>query len=97
MQINLNQPEIVKALRQYIVQQGIALGNKVVGMSFTAGRKETGISVEINISDDELPDLGPTLAPVLSLVTTPAAAEEPVPVSAEAPAVEAAEPKSLFG
>lgn len=55
MQINLRQPEIEKALRDYIREQGINLYGKEVFISFTAGRKDTGLSVELNIEDIDVP------------------------------------------
>ena len=51
MQIILKQPDIEQALRGHIKAQGINLTGKDVSMSFTAGRKEAGISVELNITD----------------------------------------------
>jgi len=59
MQIHFKQAEIYEALYKYIVNKGIDLTYKVVTISFTAGRKETGISAEVNIEDADLPDLGP--------------------------------------
>lgn len=55
MQINLRQPEIEKALRDYIREQGINLYGKEVFISFTAGRKDTGLSAELNIEDIAVP------------------------------------------
>ena len=54
MIVNLKQHEIEAALRQYIAQQGININSKSVTISFTAGRKETGISAELDIEDMEL-------------------------------------------
>jgi hypothetical protein len=53
MIVNLKQHEIETALRQYIAQQGININSKSVTVSFTAGRKETGISAELDIEDME--------------------------------------------
>lgn len=55
MQINLKQSEIEVALKNYIAQQGINLSGKDVAISFTAGRKEAGISADISIEDIEIP------------------------------------------
>lgn len=52
MQINLKQVEIERALKNYIAQQGIDLYGKLIALSFTAGRKESGISVDISIEED---------------------------------------------
>lgn len=49
MIINLNQREIETALKFYIADQGINLAGKSVEVNFTAGRKETGISAELDI------------------------------------------------
>ena len=57
MLVQFNQREIVAALTQYLAYQGISTQNKTIDMAFTAGRKETGISVDINIEDSDLPDL----------------------------------------
>ena len=51
MQIILKQRDIEAAVKAYVVAQGISLANKSVEINFTAGRKETGISVEIDIED----------------------------------------------
>ena len=56
MQVQLKQAEIIAALKQYISGQGISLQGKQVEMVFTAGRKESGISVEISIDDVVIPD-----------------------------------------
>ena len=59
MQISLKQSEIVAALKAYVVQQGFNLAGKTVSIDFTAGRKESGITADIDIEDaDQLPDLG---------------------------------------
>lgn len=55
MQINLKQAEIVQALRAYVVAQGISLTGKDVEISFTAGRRESGISADITIEDAVIP------------------------------------------
>ena len=51
MQIQLRQPEIVKALEQFISSQGINLTGKLVDIRFTAGRKNSGLSADILIAD----------------------------------------------
>ena len=51
MQIQLKQAEIITALKQYISQQGIDLASKNVEMAFTAGRKDSGLSVVIVIEE----------------------------------------------
>ena len=55
MQINLKQNEIELALKNYIAQQGISLYGKEIGITFTAGRKESGISAELTIEEIEIP------------------------------------------
>ena len=86
MQINLKQPEIEQALRAYVVAQGISLHGKDLTISFTAGRRESGISAEISIEDVEIPGYTnavsesnvfvPTVVVPLVAVTTAAVAEE---------------------
>ena len=51
MQIQLKQPEIEEALRDYIVKQGINLSGRDVAITFTSGRKDNGISADMDISD----------------------------------------------
>lgn len=83
MQIQLKQTEIITALKQYITSQGIELSGKEVSVAFTAGRKESGISAEMDIEDNLLPDFAddeekaPTSvkAPVLTMVAASPAAE----------------------
>ena len=55
MIINLKQVEIEQALRAYVVAQGISLSGKELSISFTAGRRESGISAEISIEDIDIP------------------------------------------
>lgn len=55
MQINLKQSEIEVALKNYVSQQGISLYARDVSITFTAGRKESGISAEITIEDSDIP------------------------------------------
>lgn len=55
MQVNLKQAEIISALKMYVASQGINLAGKDVEMVFTAGRKESGISVEITIEEADTP------------------------------------------
>lgn len=58
MQINLKQYEIEVALKNYVAQQGISLYARDVSITFTAGRKESGISAEITIEDSDIPGFG---------------------------------------
>ena len=51
MQIQLKQSEIIQALKLYITTQGINLNGKSVEVSFTAGRKDTGLSADVDIQD----------------------------------------------
>lgn len=55
MQINLKQVEIQAALKQYITAQGINLAGKEVEITFTAGRKEGGLTADISIEDAVIP------------------------------------------
>lgn len=54
MQVQLKQSEIEAALKGYIAQQGINLTNKTITYSFTAGRKDSGISVELEIEEQPI-------------------------------------------
>lgn len=90
MIINLKQTEIEQALRAYVASQGISLHGKDLTISFTAGRRESGISAEISIDDVEIPGYTndtplegqPFKAAVLSIappvVTDPPVPEDPV-------------------
>ena len=51
MKIYLEQVEIVQALQQYISEQGINLTGKQVDVSFTAGRKDAGLTAAVDIPD----------------------------------------------
>lgn len=55
MLIQLRQSEIEVALREYVVNQGINLTGRRVDISFTSGRKDNGISadLDINVAEDE--------------------------------------------
>lgn len=55
MNIQLKQSEIIDALKQYIVKQGINLSGKEVAITFTAGRKEAGITADLVIEDGVIP------------------------------------------
>lgn len=110
MQIQLKQTEIIAALKQYIAGQGISLSGKSVDISFTAGRKEAGITADISIEDSGVipgfEDAQDDAAkPVLTVVPTPPeakAAEEEAPAVEEPPIAAADEavvvktPTSLF-
>ena len=98
MQIQLRQIEIVEALKQYIARQGINLKGKTVDISFTAGRKDAGLSADISIEDpgQQLPDLTgdddasettvaltkPTLAVVTSTSAAPPIATDQIETAA---------------
>ena len=92
MIINLKQTEIEQALRAYVISQGISLHGKDLTISFTAGRRESGISAEISIDDVEIPGYTNTVAeevevnkaPDISLAptvatVTPVEEAQPVP------------------
>ena len=55
MQVQLKQTEIVAALTGYLAQQGIAVAHKKIDISFTAGRKNAGLSAEVSIEDGDIP------------------------------------------
>lgn len=106
MRIQLKQPEIVGALKQYIAKQGIDLNGKSVSITFTAGRRNTGLSADINIADDDdLPQVNevaepkPSLAmvkpPKVEVPPPPDIRDEPVD-DGEAPSPKATATTSLF-
>lgn len=65
MKLHLKQDEIVAAIGIYLAEQGIRTSNKNISVTFTAGRKGSGLSAEVNIEDS------PTTA-----LEEPATAEE---------------------
>lgn len=69
MQIQLKQLEIEKALKAYITSLGIDLSGKTVTIAFTSGRKDNGLSADIEFEDTrEIPGFSDTPA-ALSVVT----------------------------
>ena len=101
MHINLKQPEIINALAGYLANQGINLQNKSLTVTFTAGRKKSGLSADIDIEQSELPDFVSDVfeqeqalidKPCLSLVSSTESKPDPVPEETpeeeEEPAVE---------
>lgn len=93
VQIQLKQAEITQAIKQYISKQGIALADKHVVITFTAGRKESGLSAEVVIEElGELPFLDEVVEPAKNVLTlvqptdpvpTPEIAAEPLPEVSE--------------
>ena len=53
MLIQLRQSEIEAALKMYVISQGFSLNNKSVNISFTSGRKDNGISADLDIEDTQ--------------------------------------------
>jgi hypothetical protein len=51
MQIQLKQPEIEEAIIRYISQQGISLVGKTITVNFTSGRKDNGLSADVDIDN----------------------------------------------
>ena len=51
MLIQLRQSEIEAALKMYVVSQGFSLYNKTVDISFTSGRKDNGVSADLEINE----------------------------------------------
>lgn len=81
MQVTLKQPDIEQALKDHIANLGVNLVGKTVSMTFTAGRKTAGISVELNIDDAAAPSLGERPTIVTSI-------DKAVPQKNEAQAIE---------
>lgn len=104
MQIQLKQSEIITAIKQYVVNQGINLSGKTVDIAFSATRGAAGIIADVSIEDQAIPGFSDAVAddaakPALTVVAaTPAAAEPEQAAPAEAPEAEAAPAKatSLF-
>lgn len=100
MIINLKQTEIELALRAYVVAQGISLHGKDLSISFTAGRREAGITAEISIDDVEIPGYTTiTAEPVVMskptlIALSPAIANVFKEPAEEIPAVEEAQPEA---
>lgn len=55
MQIQLKQREIEAALKGYITKQGIDLTGRTITIDFTAGRKDSGLTADLRIEDEEIP------------------------------------------
>lgn len=53
MLIQLRQSEIEHALKRYIQDQGISLRGKTIEISFTSGRKDNGVSADLDINEVE--------------------------------------------
>ena len=102
MQINLKQPEIEAALKGYITKQGISLEGKTITVAFTAGRKNSGVSAEVNIEEadmedeDYLIDTLPVEAPKMVIQLQAEVIEEPRPTEVPV-STETVKTSSLFG
>lgn len=88
MQIQLKQTEIVTALKQYIHNQGINLTGKEVTITFTAGRKESGVSADLTIEEASIPGFiesdeapAPVVLSVVPSVDSAASADQAEPVA----------------
>ena len=82
MNVILKQKEIETALKLYALQQGIQLAGKTVLISFTAGRKDTGISAELDISDksDTVSFIDTLIEQQANAIVIPEIPEPPAPV-----------------
>lgn len=91
----MKQSEIEAALKHFISSQGINLTGKIVEIAFTAGRKENGLTAEMQIEESgDIPGFTDYVAPV-ALKAVPTAREEaPAPAPAE-PEPERAQPRPL--
>ena len=71
MQVTLKQSEIEVALKNYIQAMGINLAGKSIDVAFTAGRKEAGISAELDINETGQPQVAyVTPAPIVAGIAT---------------------------
>lgn len=102
MQIQLKQSEIIAAIKQYVVTQGINLNGKTVDIAFSATRGAAGIIADVSIEEVSIPGFTDSevdaaieaAAPVAKLTVvqptvTKAAVEEPQ-TSGDEPQTEAA-------
>lgn len=111
MLITLKQKEIEAALRMLITASGVSLAGKTVDITFTAGRKEAGLSAEVSIETDgstalELPVQAAVITPVdvaaaavsdvLSTATPAAVVADPAPAEGAVPVTDTCAPASLF-
>lgn len=104
MQIQFKQAEIEAALKQYIIDQGINLDGKAVGISFTAGRNPAGIVADVSIEAAHIPGFSdsavaddaakPALSVVTGAVAAPAAEAN---VATDEQAADVKPAGSLFG
>ena len=99
MNIQIKQNEIEAAVKGYIARKGINLVGKNVTVTFTAGRKDSGLSAELCIEDSEVEEI--YQAPVLAVVASfdPVKEEllaEPEVIEPEEP-TEPIKTSSLFG
>ena len=70
MQVTLKQSEIEVALKNYIQAMGINLSGKSIDVAFTAGRKEAGISAELDINETGQPQVAyVTPTPIIRGIT----------------------------
>lgn len=91
MQIQFKQAEIVAALKQYIIAQGINTAGKSVDIAFSATRGAAGIVADVTIEDANIPGYTDSNAddaaaataakPALSVV-------QPAPAVTQAPVAE---------
>ena len=95
MNIIIKQKEIEAGIKLYLLQQGIQLIGKSTEISFTAGRKDSGLSAEIEINDKEgvtsvvdsmiqqQAPVAPVIAPVPAPIIPPAIAQAAEELSVE--------------
>ena len=57
MNIQIKQNEIEAAVKGYIARKGINLVGKSVTVTFTAGRKDSGLSAELCIEDTDVEEV----------------------------------------
>ena len=94
MNINLKESDIITALKQYVTNQGIDLTGRDVKISFTAGRKQNGVTAALAIDEHEDPvsNASPTKPgkqgkAAKAAAASKQAAEPPVAVAVPEPAV----------
>lgn len=74
MKIQLQQADIIAALKMYVASRGIGLANSTVEITFTAKRKEGGLTADVDIQEA----LTPSVASATSITDPLTVASEKV-------------------
>jgi hypothetical protein len=104
MNIIIKQREIEAGIKLYLLQQGIQIKGKTTEISFTAGRKDTGLSAEIEINEegdgyaiiDAMIQKQAPVAPVIAVPEVVVATQPVELLTSPAAMLEAAEKVGVF-